>query len=172
MDNHFHQNKGPELNNNPNAKKLFDDIFKRVVKNKQKIFLCSREKTENNSLILELWHYRFIHLVSPSMTVLDENDFPKEYIVYSMDYGKLLSLKVNEKGKKVVEGMTRGLDPLSVLDPLVSRVLKGLLKHEKIGGSLRKITGGFLVGMEGVEGSNLNDINYLITNCVIDDIIN
>jgi hypothetical protein len=167
---HFEGNKTPEFVNNHEALKLYDKIFESAVRNKQKLFLISKDKAENNPLVLELWHYRLIHLVMPSLVIVDNENTLHTYNIYSMDYGKLLSLTVAEKGRIIFEAMISSLDIMDSLG-IIRSVCCYILKLESISKPLMKISGELITSYQGVESANL-DINYLTSNCVIDDIIN
>ena len=160
----FTESKSPEIKNYPQANILFNKIFSRIVQNRQKQFLISAEKAENDCRIQALWHYRFIHLMSPSHTAVDEVHIPHEYAVYSMDYGKLLSLKVDKEGQKFVDAMSIACDVFS--GGILSLII------EKLGGEyLKKVIGRQVVSRKGVETAASTDISYLVRNCVIDDLL-
>lgn len=171
---HFTVNKAPEIKNNPAANDLFEGIFNRVVQNGQKIFLVSANKALRDKRIQELWHYRFIHILDSSYIYLDKNQTPHEYFVYSMDYGKLLSVKVHKEGEKVINGMIKTVEFLSQIaafDSIITDVFEELIKTPEIGGPLKKFTGTFLVAGKGVETANINNLNSLIPDCVVDDLL-
>ena len=154
---------------------MYDKIFKRVLKNGQKLFLLSSQKAGSNSLVQELWHYRFIHVLNEKYPVLSDDNLLQEYTVYSMDYGKLLSLKVNKTGESLVDNIAStakiiieiGL-PLGRLG--ISEVIGRLIAKSVIGGKLREL-GSVMVANKGVETADSNNINSLIKDCLFDDLL-
>jgi hypothetical protein len=110
----FIDNKAPEISNNPKANQLYDRLFHKVVENCQKLFLFSRMKAETDVRVQELWHYRFMHLVNANYNFVDEDLKTYEYVVYSMDYGKLLSVKAQESGTGaiIINTMIKQLDEM------------------------------------------------------------
>lgn len=170
---HFTDAKAPEIKGNAEANELSNRIFQRVVKNKQKLFLCSVDKAESDHRIQELWHYRFFHIVNPIFTVIDDDGIPHDYIVYSMDYGKLLSLKVGEAGQKVLDLMQLVLDTTTRIGfrSGVSRILTTFLDSEELGGPLKKLAGKTAAQRKGVEPADISNPGFLVEKCVIDDLL-
>ncbi len=171
--NFFTENKTPEIQNSQEANLLFTQIFQRVVQNKQKLFLVSSNGSIIDDRLRELWHYRFVHIVSENYTVLDKNGMPNEYKVYSMDYGKLLSLKIDAKGEKVVKIMNNAA---MIISEIAADRMTGILVEILLGivqTPLKKFSGKFLVSLEGegVETASLNSPEYLIQHCVLDDLL-
>lgn len=161
----FTESKSPEIKNYPQANTLFNKIFRKVVQNRHKLFLISAEKAEYDRRIQALWHYRFIHLVMSSFTTVDEDRIPHEYAVYSMDYGKLLSLKVDKAGQELV-GIISTASSFSLATSVISTIIIRLY-----GRSLKQIMGRKHVSRKGVEAANLADVNYLVKNCIFDDLL-
>ena len=161
--------KAPEINSNPDAQKLFQKIFKCVTSHRQKLFLVSTEKALADNRIKELWHFRFIHLVNPSYEHLGPDHVPHEYSVYSIDYGKLVALKVSEAGETAVKKMISFLDPLLKLVGFRTDTLSNFAQDPKLGGKLKQIAGRALV--KEVEIGELKDVQHLIDNCCIDSML-
>ena len=95
--------------------------------------------------IQKLWHYRFIHLVVPMYTVITESGTPKEYSVFSMDYGKLLALKTNKGGEKVISTM-RMLWSCSGQSSIVTIALNVSLAKAGLKEKLISVAGRSIVG--------------------------
>jgi len=150
------------------ANDLFNQIFDKVVKNGQKLFFVSA-KNGDNRLLKDLWHYRFIHLVSPSYIVVDENRTPHEYIVYSMDYGKLISLKAHKTGQNIVNAMIESLDTtISEIIPEARDSLSQVITE--LGGEPLKELGKTAAADKGVEIADMTNIKQLETY-LVDDIL-
>lgn len=177
---HFTQNKAPEILANPNANHLYQNIYKNVVKNRQKLFLISKDKAERDKRLQELWHYRFIHLVSTNYQLVDEEGIPNEYFVYSIDYGKLLALRVHSRGEKILDDIDfltgQIMEIKNVFRPsgIEDHFVKGIrtaIKHESLRGPLRKITGSKFVKDLGADVADLADFEYLEENCIYDNLL-
>jgi hypothetical protein len=155
---------------------LYDQIFDRVVSKRNKLFLVTPRKAKRDARIQELWHYRFIHLVYDDFTAVAENITPRTYSVYSMDYGKLLSLKFNKAGQELADRIAAAAE--HVIDSYKIPVVGGLLGpvislilEKQIGGQLRKMGGTVVVAQNGVEDADVSDVAYLVENLVIDDLL-
>jgi len=167
---YFINAKAPEINSNADAEILFRKIFKCVTSHSQKLFLVSTDKALTDNRIKELWHFRFIHLVNPSYEHLGEDHVPHEYSVYSIDYGKLLSLKVSQAGETWVNKMVSSVNWLvKLFSPSIGGVLPSFAEDPKFGGKLKQIVGQALVNE--VEIGELKDIQHLIDNCCIDSML-
>jgi hypothetical protein len=171
--NYFADTKAEPLENDPQIMSLYERIFKRVVRTKCKAFLTSKE-FERDPRMLELWHYRFIHVVNSAFATLDENENAQTYTVYSIDYGKLLTLKIDEQGDTLVNKAVEFFEAMATLN---NRILGGIgnrladaLQNETTRDPLRKIAGTFSVSLTGVEKEKLNS-TFLTKNCVIDDLL-
>ena len=165
---HFERAKTYELRNSSDALKLFSGIFASVTETRQKLFLVSIDKAMSDRRIQELWHYRFIHMVNQSYSYLDKNMKAREYTVFSMDYGKLLSLKANERGEKFVNTM---VNAAGVAAGSMAGFGARLLAESFVGEKLRKIAGKALVSSGDIETADLSNIDYLVENCVIDKLL-
>ena len=88
---HFQNEKLPEIAENEKVHKLFDDLYKLVVQKKSKIFMVSSHVARHDLQLLELWHYRFIHLAMQDLPYV-KDDIATDYDIYSLDYGKLVAL--------------------------------------------------------------------------------
>lgn len=180
---YFNGNKQPYIGDIPGGQDLYKKIFDEAVRNNSKLFLFSRQKAESNKKLQELWHFRAIHLINQNLTVVDENNMPHEYMVYSMDYGKLLSLKVDARGEEIVNKMLEKVEMLpEVLGGASSFgrfTLSRLANSPKAGGQLvsikrtliRNIGMAEVVKAGGVEPSDISDINHLIKHCVLDRLL-
>ena len=178
---YFTSNKFPEIVNIHDGDNFYQRIFNKVVQNCSKLFLFSRQKAESSETVKELWHYRFIHIVNPSFAVIDENGIPHEYVLYSMDYGKLLSLKVNKNGEMFVDYMREYPKQLKeeIYSTTFRPVLSKLVKSPLVGGKLKEIEiklkkdiGTDLVAKRGgVEFADPRDIDYLTKKCVLDSLL-
>jgi hypothetical protein len=180
---HFEENKSPEIKDLPEVNDLFNRIFARVLKNHDKLFLISVKKAETDPRVLELWHNRFIHLVNPNYLEVDESYTPHEYAIFSFDYGKLISLKLNARGEElltVLEASTGVLARFPSGDTLTSfmgKNLKSVLSSRivrdsvKMNAKINAKTMTELVKMQGIEIADLTNIDYLIKTCVIDDLL-
>jgi hypothetical protein len=170
---HFRTNKAPEVKNDPAAYSLFDHIFNSVIENRQKLFLITTKIAEKDSRVQELWHHRFIHLVNSDLVVLDEKSRPHSYSVYSMDYGKLLSIKETKKGEDIINTMLSVLDLFVTLDMVVGigkLLLLGVIPEAEQT-KLKQMIGGSIIAREGIESEGLDKIDYLVEHCVVDHIL-
>ncbi len=70
---------------------------------KQKLFLISSRLALQDRRIRELWNYRFIHLVEPNYDHIAAGELLRTYSVYSMDYGRLVSLRLNRESAILAE---------------------------------------------------------------------
>jgi hypothetical protein len=172
---YFNTTKAREIKNNLPAEGLYKRIFNKVIQNRQKLFLISVEKAESDPRIQEIWHYRFIHLINPNYMAVKEDGNIYEYSLYSMDYGRLLSLKVNATGEKIVDNMLSILDKASFLDRILPfraiSLASTIINLPIIGETIKKAAGTYIVSREGVETADTSDVNYLIENCVVDSIL-
>jgi hypothetical protein len=95
--------------------------------------------------------------------------------VYSMDYGKLLTLKASDAGKEEFDKIVNYFEIESILNrigkfggiPSLSEVLEGLEAVK----DLKNIFGTLRVVQDGIDVSNIKDETYLINNCVLDDLL-
>ena len=163
---HFTNSKAPNIQDDT-AEKLYRELFEKVVENKQKLFLLSAAKAGRDPRIQKLWHYRFIHLVVPMYTVITESGTPKEYSVFSMDYGKLLALKTNKAGEKVISTM-RMLWSCSGQSSIVTIALNVSLAKAGLKEKLISVAGRSIVGK--VETADL-DAEGLVKACVYDSLL-
>ena len=162
---HFSTSKAPILQDDP-AEKLYRELFEKVVQNKRKLFLLSAAKAGRDARIQKLWHYRFIHLVVPTYTVITDSGIPKEYSVFSMDYGKLLALKTHKEGEKAFNAIQQ---LCSFFDPgIVASVLSAALEMAGLKENLISVAGTILVGK--VETADLDEEN-LVKTCVYDGLL-
>ena len=168
---HFLTNKAPEIKNHPAANRLFDKIFKQVIKTQNKLFFVSTIKAEMDERIQELWHYRFIHLRDSNFLHINEDGLPQDYSIFSMDYGKLLSLKATKKGEDIIRVMdillnfTVGNSLLFALDDALSEHSISKLIREP----LIPVLGVILVS--SVEEAKIEDIEAQIETSVIDHLL-
>ena len=107
-------------------------------------------------------------MVNQSYSYLDKNMKAREYTVFSMDYGKLLSLKANERGEKFVNTM---VNAAGVAAGSMAGFGARLLAESFVGEKLRKIAGKALVSSGDIETADLSNIDYLVENCVIDKLL-
>jgi hypothetical protein len=112
--------------------------------------------------------------VNSAFATLDENENAQTYTVYSIDYGKLLTLKIDEQGDTLVNKAVEFFEAMATLN---NRILGGIgnrladaLQNETTRDPLRKIAGTFSVSLTGVEKEKLNS-TFLTKNCVIDDLL-
>ena len=150
---------------------LYKKLFERVVQNKQKLFLITSELADKDERLRELLHYRFIHLVNPSYTVLTDKLLPHTYAVFSMDYGKLASLKAAKAGEQLVLAMTRtaGLLGVTLGSGFLTGYITNALRSAGAGDRLIQVAGVTVVSAVGVESGNA-DPETLVRNCVYDDL--
>lgn len=165
---HFSNSKEPNIQDDT-AGKLYTKLFENVVKNKQKLFLLTAAKATRDGRIQQLWHYRFIHLVAPTYTVITEAGLPAEYSVFSMDYGKLLALKTHKAGEQVLDLMTRTLERFNFSGRgLVTLALSVSLQNAGLKEKLISVAGRSAVGE--VETADL-DADSLAATCVYDTLL-
>jgi hypothetical protein len=171
--NYFISAKEPTIKSNPKAVVFYKKLFEEVVKNKQKLFLLTTEKAEANASILELLAFRCIHMVNPKYTALEEGGLPHEYTLFSMDYGKLASLKVQRAGENLVRAMSQAASILgtimgtpSFLTGYISKTFETL----DVGSGLINVAGAQIVSKEGVEAGNI-DPEILVSKCVYDSLL-
>jgi hypothetical protein len=101
-------------------------------------------------------------------------------MLYSMDYGKLLSLKVDKMGEILVNGMLITANLLitfsgSLKAPIqfISSTFSKYIDTSRIKGMLKVSLGSFAVSKQGgVESSDTTDLNSLIKKCVLDELLN
>jgi hypothetical protein len=166
----FRDDKAPELRERPDVLSLYTRIFKSIVQNRQKLFLISADKAHSDDRLQQLWHYRFIHLVSASYQLMDDDNIPTEYCVYSMDYGKILSLKIDKRGEEIVAQLD------ATTDRMVSAIgsegiLSGMLKvltFKFMRKPLARILGTHQVAEEGIEHA---DISKLVQSSILDHLL-
>lgn len=187
---HFKESKGNYIAEITGGSDLYINIFNEIVQKRSKLFLFSKYKAENNEKLRELWHFRSIHLVNDSLMYLDENSVPHEYMVYSMDYGRLLALKADVEGANILNKMVTTLNYLpEVLGDMSSSgrmILTQLAISPKTGEQsistqlmlnankravINEIGIARVAKAGGVETSNTHDINYLVKNCVLDRLL-
>jgi hypothetical protein len=156
------------------ASLLYRDLFKKIVQMKQKLFLVSTGIAETDFRLQDLWNNRFVHLISKSFFVIDDAGTPAEYAVYSMDYGKVLTLKVHEANENLVSMMVRAARLLSqVSGPLASIISESIVKYlskSVVGGKLLDVPATALVAEKGVEAASLSDLNAVAKNYIVDDL--
>jgi hypothetical protein len=119
------------------------------------------------------------HLINPNFVVIDENGLLQEYIVYSMDYGKLLSLKVNEMGETIVNSMIITSKLIVAISgssstpfKLISTGISTVINAPGIKGRLKASLGAFVVSKRGgVESADIHDVNSLIKKCILDELL-
>lgn len=87
---------------------LFNSIFRHCVREESKVFLLSTDLCRRDDRINKLWNYRFIHLIDSNFVVTDKRD-TAQYCVFSIDYGKILSLTNSEDGRKAHDSMIRSI---------------------------------------------------------------
>lgn len=150
----------------PRTQKLFRDIFQEVVKNKQKLFLLSSDKAANSTHIQQLWHYRFIHMVASTYTVIDSAGIPREYSVFSMDYSKLLTLKTQTSDEQLVDILTQVAGAL-VSNSFIALIDK-TLQYTGLKESLISVAGRTIVSE--VETADLN-AERLVDHCIYDRLL-
>jgi hypothetical protein len=165
--------KAPAIEGREGANHLFDLLFARIVKNRSgKAFLLTRSKCETDQRIRELWHYRFIHLIERSCSVLDMNDAFIEYSLFAMDYGKLMSLKV-QRSSEMLLGLVGATDEL--IGGITGKSIGGLtqfLGSTALGAGLMTATASMIVAREGAETTDVRQIEELVSKCVFDDLLN
>lgn len=79
---------------------VFNKIFIHCVKNESKLFLFSQEYCCNVNEICTLFHYRFIHLIEKDIPIIQDNEDIKHFCIYSIDFGKILSLVKTPEGEE------------------------------------------------------------------------
>lgn len=170
---HFQNDKQPEIAHNETLTVAFDKLFQLATRKGSKLFAVSSAVAEQSDVLRELWHYRFIHLVQPRLPIFADGA-SRDYDIYAMDYGKLLSLKLTREGEKQfrkIEQMTELMSTVigvGLLDPLIKLVLK----TEGIADVLRKMLGQSAVAKQGVERGSFEGIEQLVTaGCVADEIL-
>lgn len=171
---YFLNSKQPDIEHDSDLKSTFDDLFSLVATCKSKLFVVSSAVGEHNAKLRELWHYRFVHLVQQRVPVII-NGIPKQYDLYSMDYGKLLSLKLSAEGRKwfetittVSEVMGRMLDIFAGLP--FSIPIESILETEGAKGKMQKFLGRTAVLQAGLEHGSAEAIEQLIDKgCIADD---
>jgi hypothetical protein len=160
---YFNDTKLPELVNSPSAHLLFQKLFQHVTKTKQKLFVASTDRAARSPSLQELWHYRFIHLVEPSIDVRADDGSLEEYAVYSIDYARLLALKIDRAGDELVEAMSKLESLLFPTGGLLTKIL------DKTG--LRKGFGRLAVAQSGLEAGDINAMRRLAKECVVDHLL-
>jgi hypothetical protein len=174
----------------PGTLDVYIRLFNEIVQKRSKLFLLSTQKAESNEKIRELWHYRFIHLVKKNLPIRDEDGVLHEYSVYSMDYGKLLELKLDIKEAEVVNKMLATVDFLpNVLGDASSSsriALSRLISSSKTSDEsisaqmllngqkralIREMGIAEVAKAGGIEPSNIDNINYLTKHCVLDRLL-
>jgi hypothetical protein len=165
---HFQDDKQPEIAHDATLTGAFDRLFQLVIKSGSKLFAVSSELSEQNDILRELWHYRFIHLVQSRLPIFAD-DIVKEYDIYTMDYGKLLSLKLTQEGDKQFKKIEKATELFCLIipnnfGPIMETICKMILKSEILGGSLRRMLGRSAVARQGVERGSFEGIEQLITN--------
>jgi hypothetical protein len=146
----------------------FNKLFQLVIKSGSKLFAVSSGFSEQNNILRGLWHYRFVHLIQPNLPIFTDGTLI-EYDIYSLDYGKLLSLKLTREGDRQFKKIENATELFcsampNDLSPIINLVFKLILKSDKIGGGLRKMLGRSAVAKEGVEKGNFEGIEQLIAN--------
>lgn len=173
---YFRENKQPEISHNQRLKDVFDKLFRLVTDKRSKLFAVSSAIAEQSEVLRELWHYRFIHLVQERLPIFVDGS-SRDYDIYAMDYGKLLSLKRTREGEKrfsQIQTVSLGAAPLSaaVFGSSLGVLMTVVLKNEKVIGPLRELFVKWAVAKQGVEGGNIYDIEHLMTEgCVADAIL-
>jgi hypothetical protein len=175
---HFATTKAPTIKDSgPVASKLYQKLFERVTKNGQKLFLISVEKAEESTPLRELLHFRFIHLVSSTFAALDDNHIPHTYALFSMDYGKLVSLKVTKTGEQIVRLMIYASELLGsslVLgSSFASSPLTGYIKQAlegELGAKLIRVAGTNVAPTAAIRAGNISP-EILVQKCVYDDLV-
>jgi hypothetical protein len=166
---YFTSAKEPTIRSNPRSGNFYKKLFERVVANKQKLFLLTAEKALADESVQELLAFRFIHLVNEKYTVLTENNLPREYAVFSMDYGKLASLKVQRKGEQLVQIMSYVAEKLGNVvgtPSFITGYIVGALQSDE---RLIKVAG-TLVSTGTIEPATL-DPETLVSQNVYDDLL-
>jgi hypothetical protein len=170
---YFQEDKQPEIADRTAVIIAFEELFKLVTSKSCKVFAVSSAIGEKSDALRELWHYRFLHLVQERVPLYSKGDL-KEYDVYAMDYGKLLSLKLSREGEKnlgmiesaAVTLLGKLIGTTILLGPLISLALR----NEKIGRPLRTKLARLTV--RDVERSRFDSIDELVAEgCVADDIL-
>jgi hypothetical protein len=175
---YFQNNKQPEIAQNPGLTEAFDRLFQLVTDKGSKLFAVSSNIAEQNEVLQALWHYRFIHLVQSRLPIFVDGGC-KDYDIYAMDYGKLLSLKVTQEGAKRLKKIERITEVvLGVLSNLIglgdalASPIALAMAHENIGGAMRKMLGRSAAAKQGVESGDFAGIERLITSgCIADQIV-
>ncbi len=149
---YFSNTKAPALKSNPEAADLFGSIFKEVVKKKQKLCLFSTSSAERDVRLQELWHYRFLHVVHSPLPIPDEDGVPTDYTVYSIDYGKMVSMKVHAQGEaivdKVMNSMGKAVSSFLGLGFIADVATRSLQANSELRKQLIRLTGTYAVTAE------------------------
>lgn len=127
---YFRENKQPELAQNSRGLNAYERLFESAVKHKSKLFRVTTRRAAGSLLLQELWQHRFVHLIEEEISVIDDDEQLASYALYSLDYGKLLSLKVRRRGERLVETMMSTLDTataVSASSGLLSILLRKLM---------------------------------------------
>ncbi len=95
---------------------------------------------------------------------------PSTYAVYSIDYGKLLSLKRQKAGQDLVNAMVASLDQDSPWrQKQLSTAMEILYRDQKVG-QLKTVCD-TVVASEGIESGNLEKIVPFSKPYLIDDLL-
>jgi hypothetical protein len=173
---HFQNEKMPELVSNAEASDVFDGLYELVIQKSSKVFLVRSPLARNHPILQELWHYRFIHLVAQNVPYIKENT-PIEYDVFSLDYGKLVAIKLQKGGEERLKLIERAGDLVGEIAGRIASVPLGnmisfVLRSERVAGALRRMFGAMEVRRKGIEKGNIKRIEELVENgCIADAIL-
>lgn len=170
---YFTDSKEPAISSYTPATDLFKKIFDHTVTNNQKVFFITKPNIDRR--IKELWHYRFIHLLNPSVSLITKDKSICDFAVYSIDYGKLLSLRVHATGEIYFKKITDVRNYLETcgIDFTIPRALYKVLVGAKLidENKIRKLIGTSFFDVEDYEKVKKISIDELINKCLIDDIV-
>ncbi|RLQ88312.1 hypothetical protein D8780_08945 [Notoacmeibacter ruber] len=92
-----------------NSLELFELLFQHCLHEKTKIFSVSTDVDRQSLLLQDLWAQRLIHLIDNNYQYYNDVIGKLEsYVIYAIDYGKILSLRASEDGQKVLQKMVDG----------------------------------------------------------------
>jgi hypothetical protein len=173
---YFYNTKLSMLKNNKFAITLYEKIFQIVVKGGRKAFLVSRKKAEQDVRLQELWHNRFIHLIDLPLTIIGDDRSVKEYMIYSMDYGRFLSLKSTKAGGELFDRiMSVSIFLEDIAIPIMGRsiaeVVAQILRETGVTRPLDEFIGTKIISINEVDEVSVEDIDYLMKNCLIDGVL-
>jgi hypothetical protein len=156
------------------ARHLFNRVFERVVKNRSKLFLITSDKALADAHIQTLWHFRFIHLVCPSYPVVNQDGQLTEYAIYSMDYGKLVSLRANKATEEILKTIVANTENLTNTPWLRELLLKGLdsIKNTDFGKTLVRAFGQQAVAAAPIFSESTGKAEDMVPTLVVDDLLN